>query len=86
MVDDTVLLTESYGPGGVLLRLGEEDEPTEPTVVWKGPRRGKSLECHWNTPAPVLANGRLYLRGPDQVVVLDLSPPAEAGPEGRETR
>lgn len=56
VVGDTVLLTESYGPGGVLLRVGEKG--ADPEVVWKDPRRDKSLECHWSTP--IVHEGTIY--------------------------
>jgi outer membrane protein assembly factor BamB len=56
VVGDTVLLTECYGAGSVLLRL----KPGGCEVVWKddpGDRR-KRLECHWNTPIHV--DGYVY--------------------------
>ena len=46
VVDDTIFLSECYGPGSVLLRING----TNPEVTWKDPPRGKSLESHWNTP------------------------------------
>jgi outer membrane protein assembly factor BamB len=46
VVGDQVFVSESYGPGSVLLRLGEGD----PQVVWKDPPRDKSMETHWMTP------------------------------------
>ncbi len=47
MVGDQVLLTETYGPGGTLLKV----RPGGYEVIWKDPpRRGQSLACHWNTP------------------------------------
>ncbi len=56
VVDDTVLVTECYGPGAVLLRVtdgGVGSTATPPVgleVVWQDPHRGKSLESHWATP------------------------------------
>lgn len=49
VVGDHVLLTECYGPGGVLLKIKKEGNPE---VVWSDAdkRRGKSLACHWMTP------------------------------------
>ena len=46
IVGDLVFLSESYGPGSALLRIGDR----EPEVVWKDPRRPKSLKLHWMTP------------------------------------
>lgn len=54
VVDDLVFLSESYGPGSVLLRIGDG----EPEVVWKDPRRPKSMKAHWMTP--VHHDGILY--------------------------
>ena len=51
VVDETVLISESYGPGGALLRVlprGTEGPGYE--VVWKDPRRNQSLSLHWSTP------------------------------------
>ncbi|MEM8962313.1 MAG: PQQ-binding-like beta-propeller repeat protein [Acidobacteriota bacterium] len=48
VVGDLVLLTESYSLGTVVLRIGAPG--SEPAVVWRDPRRGKSLESHWMTP------------------------------------
>ncbi|MEM8933425.1 MAG: PQQ-binding-like beta-propeller repeat protein, partial [Acidobacteriota bacterium] len=59
VIDDTVLITESYGPGAALLRLVEGEGGTlDPKVVWKDPRRGKSLESHWSTP--IVHDGFIY--------------------------
>jgi outer membrane protein assembly factor BamB len=51
-----VLLGESYGPGGVLLRLGEG----EPRVVWQDPprQRDQSLRPHFMTP--IVVDGVIY--------------------------
>ncbi len=46
VVDDTVFITESYGPGGALLRV----KPGGHEVVWQDPRRPKSMASHWSTP------------------------------------
>lgn len=52
VVGRRVLITESYGPGGVLLEIPEEgcDDGCEPKVVWKDARRHRSVACHWSTP------------------------------------
>ena len=55
VVDDTVLVSESYGPGGVLLRVPPSGEPK---VVWRDGRRNQSLQTHWSTP--VYHEGYLY--------------------------
>lgn len=54
---DEVFLTESYGPGGVLLKL---TDPAAPKVLWSDADKGRkqSLACHWATP--ILVNGNLY--------------------------
>lgn len=54
VVDDTVFVTECYGPGSALLRV----EPGKHEVVWQDPRRPKSMESHWNTP--IYHQGYLY--------------------------
>ena len=54
VVDDTVFLTETYGPGSVLLRVSPEG--VKP--IWKDPRRGKSMQGHWATP--IFHDGILY--------------------------
>lgn len=54
VVDDTVFITESYGPGSALLRV----TPAGYDVVWKDPPRGKSFESHWSTP--IHRQGYLY--------------------------
>lgn len=42
-----ILLTESYGPGGVLLRV----DAGQPQVVWRDANvREQRLSCHWCTP------------------------------------
>lgn len=47
VVDDRVLVTETYGPGAALLRVGGDGVE----VLWEdSTRRDKRLECHWNTP------------------------------------
>ncbi len=43
---DQVFLTETYGPGGVLLQL----RPDGYDVVWRDGRRERSLAAHWSTP------------------------------------
>ncbi len=52
---DSIFISESYGPGAVLLRNSGD----KPEVVWSDEsRREKALEVHWNTP--VLHDGMLY--------------------------
>jgi len=51
---DTVLIAESYGLGGALLRA----KPGGYEVVWKDPRRDQSLKLHWSTP--VVVDGTIY--------------------------
>jgi outer membrane protein assembly factor BamB len=47
VVDDRVLITETYGPGSSVLGV----RPGGYEVIWKDPPgRGQSLACHWNTP------------------------------------
>ena len=47
VVGDEVLITESYGSGASLLRLGDGGFE----VLWRdGPRQRPRLACHWNTP------------------------------------
>lgn len=47
VLGDRVLISECYGPGSALLRVGSEG----PEVVWKDPPgRGKRLLSHWATP------------------------------------
>ncbi len=47
VVDDTVFITEAYGPGGALLRVA----PGGLELLWKDPPgRGRSLAAHWSTP------------------------------------
>lgn len=54
VVDNTVFITESYGPGAALLKV----EPGGYEVLWKYPPRPKSMETHWNTP--IYHEGYLY--------------------------
>ncbi|MEM1183262.1 MAG: PQQ-binding-like beta-propeller repeat protein [Acidobacteriota bacterium] len=58
VVGDKVFITESYGPGGALLQVGQGAGEAGHRVVWKDARRGKSLESHWATP--VYRDGFLY--------------------------
>ena len=47
VTDLGILLTESYGPGGVLLRLVDGS----PQVIWRDENiRAQRLSCHWCTP------------------------------------
>ena len=56
VVGDTVLISETYGPGSALLEV----EPGGYEVVWKDPpeSRRQSLAVHWNTP--VHHRGHVY--------------------------
>ncbi len=57
VVGDEVLLSECYGPGGVLLRI----RPGKADVVWsdaKKPPTKKTLACHWMTP--IYHDGYVY--------------------------
>ncbi len=54
VVGDTVFITESYGPGGALLKV----KPGGHQVVWQDPRRPKSMASHWSTP--IHHRGHLY--------------------------
>ena len=55
VIDDTVFVSETYGPGSLLLRVPGSGDPT---VVWKDGRRDQSLQTHWNTP--IYHDGYLY--------------------------
>ncbi|MEX0978353.1 MAG: PQQ-binding-like beta-propeller repeat protein, partial [Pirellulales bacterium] len=48
VVGDRVLISETYGPGAVLLKV----QPGKAEVVWSDEkqRRDKVLQTHWNTP------------------------------------
>jgi outer membrane protein assembly factor BamB len=56
VVGDRVFLSETYGPGGVLVEV----KPGKCKVVWSDADKGreKSMQCHWNTPIHV--DGYLY--------------------------
>ena len=59
VVDDTVFISETYGPGSALLRVAGDDDGAGFEVVWKDPPgRGKSLKTHWNTA--IHHDGHLY--------------------------
>jgi outer membrane protein assembly factor BamB len=68
VVGDEVFISEAYGPGSALLRVGETlrdsnlpvSERSAHTVVWQDdPRsRDKAMELHWNTAVHV--DGYLY--------------------------
>ncbi len=47
VVGDKVFISETYGPGGALLRV----KPGGYDVIWtdEEKRRDKSMQCHWNT-------------------------------------
>ena len=52
-----IFITETYGPGGTLLKWSQE----KPEVIWTDANkaRNKSAQGHWNTP--VLAGDHVYL-------------------------
>ena len=56
VVGDRVLISETYGPGTVLLKV----KPGGCDVVWsdESRRRDKSMQAHWNTP--VYHDGYVY--------------------------
>jgi outer membrane protein assembly factor BamB len=57
VIGDQVLISECYGPGGVLLKLS----PGKADVVWSDAKKAKtkkSLMCHWNTP--IVHDGYVY--------------------------
>jgi outer membrane protein assembly factor BamB len=54
VVGDTVVVSECYGPGSSVLRF----KPGGYDVVWKDPRRDRSLAPHWATP--IHHDGYLY--------------------------
>jgi hypothetical protein len=55
VVGDRVFISETYGPGGALLKV----RPGGYDVVWSdADQRRKGMQCHWLTPAHV--DGYLY--------------------------
>jgi outer membrane protein assembly factor BamB len=46
IVGNQVLISEAYGPGSALLRIGSG----KPEVIWQDPPRGKAMQAHWMTP------------------------------------
>jgi outer membrane protein assembly factor BamB len=56
VVGNEVFLSETYGPGSVLLSVA----PGKCDVVWQDDerKRSKAMQCHWNTPVHV--EGYLY--------------------------
>jgi hypothetical protein len=56
VVGDLVFISETYGPGGALLRV----QGSEAKVVWSDAnrRRDKAMQAHWNTP--IHHEGYLY--------------------------
>jgi hypothetical protein len=56
VVDDLVLISETYGPGGALFRV----RPGKASVVWSDADRPreKVMQTHWNTPIHV--DGYVY--------------------------
>ncbi len=52
--NDLVFITESYGPGGALLKF----KPGAYEIVRQDNRRNQTLAAHW--PTPVLHEGHLY--------------------------
>ena len=57
VVDDTVFITETYGPGSALIRVTPEKQPGW-ELIWKDPRRGQAMQSHWNTP--IYLDGYIY--------------------------
>ncbi|MDA1178202.1 MAG: PQQ-like beta-propeller repeat protein [Planctomycetota bacterium] len=57
VVDREILISETYGPGGVLLR---HEKGKNPQVVWSDldKPRNKSIQTHWNTP--IVHEGYVY--------------------------
>lgn len=61
IVDEQVLLSETYGPGGVLLDVASTPRGDTFTPVWtspKGARPDATLKAHWATP--VVHEGHVY--------------------------
>jgi outer membrane protein assembly factor BamB len=55
VVDDKVLISETYGPGAALLKI----KPGGYEVLWNDAKKfKKSLQCHWMTP--IYHDGYLY--------------------------
>lgn len=55
VIDDKVLITETYGPGSALLKV----KPGGYEVLWDDAKKDKkSMQCHWMTP--ILHDGYLY--------------------------
>jgi hypothetical protein len=56
VANDTVFISETYGPGSALLRV----KPGGYEVLWTDADkpRAKSMQCHWNTP--IYLDGYLY--------------------------
>lgn len=55
VVDDKVFVTETYGPGGALLKV----KPGGYEVLWTDAKKNKkSMQCHWMTP--IHHEGYLY--------------------------
>jgi hypothetical protein len=56
VVGDLVFISETYGPGGALLRV----KPGGARIVWSDARRrrDKAMQTHWNTP--IYHEGYLY--------------------------
>jgi len=55
VVGSEVFITETYGPGSILLNV----KPGDYDVVWQDPPgRNKAMQAHWNTP--IYHDGYLY--------------------------
>jgi outer membrane protein assembly factor BamB len=73
VVGDSVLVTETYGPGGALLKV----RPGGYEVIWRDPpKRGQSLASHWSTP--IHHDGYVYAssgrnRGDAELRAIDLA-------------
>ena len=57
LLDDEVLISETYGPGAAMLKARAGKDPQ---VVWQDElkSRDKALQTHWNTP--IVHKGRVY--------------------------
>ncbi len=61
VIGDQVLLSETYGPGAVLLRVTAAGQGDRFTPIWTSPKRARSdatLRAHWATP--IVYEGHVY--------------------------
>ena len=54
VVNDHVMITESYGPGAVML----DATSGQPDVVWQDAQRQQSIASHW--PTPIVVGAYIY--------------------------